>query len=1101
MIDAADRRPDPAPALKGLKSFQRRTVDYAFRRLYLDEDSTQRFLVADEVGLGKTLVARGVIARAVEHLWDRVDRIDIIYVCSNADIARQNINRLRLSAGHDFARATRATLLPIQLQDMARRRVNYVSMTPGTSLEPSGGTGIAEERALLLAMLRDHWGLPEKPSTNVFRCGVSAKRFEERMRDWLPRQRIDPELHGMFLDDLDALAERERNKDTLDLKNRLMRLCDALPRRDSRLDAAEHEERRAVVGMLRAALGQTCIKALRPDLVILDEFQRFKHLLNPENEEAELARSLLEYADERNGRSEAVRVLLLSATPYKMYTVAHEDQSGDDHYADFVSTYEFLVRHDVTQVSALRGLLKEYRATIMKLGDGEFERLRQLKGDLETRLRRVIARTERLAVTQDRSGMLRECPSPELNLRKSEIRHYVAASRVASLMGHGDIVEYWKSAPYLFNFMDNYELKKRLRKQLAGGNGAVTEMLGNGTSCLLNWSDVQSYKQVDPANARLRSIMADTLDRGLWKLLWLPPSQPYYKLRGVFGEADALSITKRLIFSAWKVVPKVVAAILSHEAERRAMELAHREPDGSIGILNTADGRKKITALLRFGRANERLTGMPVLGLIYPSFAMARLLDPAALSFMNMRDRSAADLLGYARFRLQTQFDAIVKRWSSGSEVDEAWYWAAPILLDLAENRRASARFWNTARLSQNWSAEDDRDHADGAGEAESAWASHVDYARELFERASRDELPLGMPPPDLMEVLAEALFGSPAVVALRAIVRVTDPADLLDPNVRLAAGRVAWRFRNLFNLPEVISLIRGINREEPYWRRVVEYGVSGCLQAVLDEYVHVLHESLGVGSSSDVDAASEVADAITRAMGLRAAGVGVDEIGTTDARSQLHIEPRRMRSRFAARFGQDGSEADGEVNRAEQVRAAFNSPFWPFVLATTSVGQEGLDFHHYCHAVVHWNLPSNPVDLEQREGRVHRFKGHAIRKNIALRHGAPLAEHLQDPWKAAFERAAASQKDEANELVPFWVFPIEGGACVERYVPILPLSRDADRLIALRHTLAIYRMVFGQPRQDELVRYLRAHVPSDLVEQCIGELRVDLEPRKTVME
>ncbi len=51
--------------------------------------------------------------------------------------------------------------------------------------------------------------------------------------------------------------------------------------------------------------------------------------------------------------------------------------------------------------------------------------------------------------------------------------------------------------------------------------------------------------------------------------------------------------------------------------------------------------------------------------------------------------------------------------------------------------------------------------------------------------------------------------------------------------------------------------------------------------------------------------------------------------------------------------------------------------------LATTSVGQEGLDFHLYSHAILHWNLPSNPVDLEQREGRVHRFKGHAVRKNL----------------------------------------------------------------------------------------------------------------------
>ncbi len=35
-------------------------------------------------------------------------------------------------------------------------------------------------------------------------------------------------------------------------------------------------------------------------------------------------------------------------------------------------------------------------------------------------------------------------------------------------------------------------------------------------------------------------------------------------------------------------------------------------------------------------------------------------------------------------------------------------------------------------------------------------------------------------------------------------------------------------------------------------------------------------------------------------------------------------------------------------------------------------------------HSIVHWNLPSNPVDLEQREGRIHRYKGHALRKNIA---------------------------------------------------------------------------------------------------------------------
>ena len=63
----------------------------------------------------------------------------------------------------------------------------------------------------------------------------------------------------------------------------------------------------------------------------------------------------------------------------------------------------------------------------------------------------------------------------------------------------------------------------------------------------------------------------------------------------------------------------------------------------------------------------------------------------------------------------------------------------------------------------------------------------------------------------------------------------------------------------------------------------------------------------------------------------------------------------------FALRFGHLRAENDENISE-DMVRAAFNSPFRPFLLTSTSIGQEGLDFHPWCHRLVHWNLPGNPV-------------------------------------------------------------------------------------------------------------------------------------------
>ena len=137
----------------------------------------------------------------------------------------------------------------------------------------------------------------------------------------------------------------------------------------------------------------------------------------------------------------------------------------------------------------------------------------------------------------------------------------------------------------------------------------------------------------------------------------------------------------------------------------------------------------------------------------------------------------------------------------------------------------------------------------------------------------------------------------------------------------------------------------------------------------------------------------------------------------------------------------------------------------------------------------VHWNLPGNPVDLEQREGRVHRYKGHAVRKNVAADHGhAAVNGAGTDPWEALFQSAQASDSGSSN-IKPFWIYTRPEGAVIERYVPALPLSREAQQYRRLLRTVGAYRLVIGQPRQDDLVRYVGGDV---------DWLRIDLTPPRS---
>ena len=95
------------------------------------------------------------------------------------------------------------------------------------------------------------------------------------------------------------------------------------------------------------------------------------------------------------------------------------------------------------------------------------------KTAVEEALRHVMVRTERLAVTEDRNGMLSEVAPKNLHLRSSDLKSYVGLARVAKALEHHDVVEYWKSAPHILNFMDEYKLPYSLTNSASSSHAGT----------------------------------------------------------------------------------------------------------------------------------------------------------------------------------------------------------------------------------------------------------------------------------------------------------------------------------------------------------------------------------------------------------------------------------------------------------------------------------------------------------------------------------------------------------------------------------------------------------------------------------------------------
>jgi hypothetical protein len=1083
-------KPDVSLALSRLKDFQRRTADYVFKRLY--EEGAKRFLIADEVGLGKTLVARGVVARAIDHLWpdlDRLRRIDVVYICSNGDIVRQNVNRLNVfdqrvedEKNRNQKFANRLTLLPIYLKDLDKRSLNFIALTPGTSFSKGSSGGIADERELIYHMLRDAWGFGnEIAPMNILQYGVQNwKAWRERLRKFDTSQ-INPGIQKDFQNSL------KKHRDLLPRFNELKKRFRIIRKTNSYYPEEDRELQRNFIGDIRRILAKACVEKLEPDIIILDEFQRFRYLLEGNSEASELAQALFEYPD--------AKIILLSATPFKPYTCYHEGEV-ESHYEDFLKTLGSLFDSD-EETELCKQDLARFGEALHRIGREENDGFLDLKNSLERQLRKVMVRTDRLSIEADRNGMLEDIHGVDEKMAPGDLLKFSVLDSVAQTLQVGDPLEYWKSAPYILNTMDRggYAIKKQLLNAVSEEkvhDRQLVDALGFGRDTLLSWKKIEAYQKVDPGNARMRTLMSETVDKGTWQLLWIPPSLPYYRVTaGPYAQPDVQNFSKTLVFSSWKIVPKVIAMLTSYEAER---QMAGRSMNTSDPYAkNYSKEYSKKGSLLTFPLTEGQPERMNNMVLFYPCLTLATRIDPLQTAIELIADENTPyfkQVEKVIKLQLKDLIEPIIQKYKKRSEKDRSWYWAALALLDREYNHRPV----------QTWLEYND----DGLSWRKMINPAYVERFNSMFENPPE----LGAPPDDLYDVLTAIALASPAVATLRSFLRVVDQRSDSDFWVSIL-GSAAWAafgFQTLFNLPGATAMLRGLHslKGSRYWQTVLNYCAHGNLQSVLDEYTHILVEALGLMDKPANFVVEALSDEINDAVAIQTVNLELDEIKANRRTRRISLTDHSMRCRFALRFGDGRGEASSGDQKAEtrreQVRQAFNSPFWPFVLASTSIGQEGLDFHQYCLNVFHWNLPGNPVDLEQREGRVHRYKGHAIRFNIAQRYPLhTLVGKLNgsgDPWTVLFEMAQDDAKEAGypDELVPFWVFP-EGQHKIRRHTPVYPFSKDAERIDILKNGLVTYRMVLGQPRQEDLVNFLQERFNEGLDINELLKYRIDLSP------
>lgn len=1021
-----------------LKDFQKKTVE---RIDYLFRNGQHRVLVADEVGLGKTLIARGTIVKtSLLRKQEGDDLFRVAYICSNAGIAGQNIQKLKVSttAHVESISDTRLSMLHLKLAQQKHDKklsddfIQLIPLTPATSFHMTNSGGTVGERALMFAILSRTLESEYEESLERFLIYIGKKSWISWAKAWYENKVKECEEQSKCEYPRSVIEKVKAYSYNNKLITELLK--EHIVNRQNNQSQYRDVD---VLNVLRTMFAEIGAEGLKPDLVIMDEFQRFKFLLNENSKEE----SEINIIAKRFLGGNETRTLLLSATPYKLYSTLDEIDSEhiDEHCHEFMQVMDFLLRD---KSESFHEIWHDYSVSLQELHLGKSSVI-QIKDKAENAMYEGVCRTERISAMNTGDYIDDSSKNEYLKVTDLDIKSYLEICKLLKNIEEPYTIpiDYIKSCPYILSFMRHYKIKKNIQKYFSDNPDKIH--MAKSDLLWISSKKVNNYEKLKSTNARLECLNKIAFENDAEMYLWIPPSKPYYKLQGAYKNSNNFS--KTLVFSAWEMVPRMIGFMISYEAERRLVEKL-RKQSKDIDRKNLRYNAKKRYPYPRlvFALKGNEPQRMSLFTLLYPSKALADMYNP--IEDMNKKI-ALADIEEQISNKIKEKLTTLENLQGSNIE-DSKWYYLAPMLMD---GKDYALSWLDKFEISVKNTNEE------SSKKGNKQILAHISKLREMLKS---NTLELGKMPSNLISTLTDMALGAFATCIYRANGGNGDYASDL--------SRV---FISYFNSSEATAIVQLSAQKDKHaddnthWQDVLLYCKNGCFQSVIDEYFHLIKECVGF-SFDDAGKLDAVQNIMLESLNLHTAVCTVD---TYDS-FKNGAEGEKKRAHYAIGFFNDG-EDQKQVDRKNSIRGAFNSPLRPFVLASTSIGQEGLDFHNYCRRVMHWNLPSNPIDLEQREGRVNRFKCLAIRQNIAKKYGN--IDFKNDIWSEMFMAAENEKKQGQSDLIPYWCLGEDQEIKIERIVPMYPFSKDMLSYDRLMKILSLYRLTLGQARQQELLEYI----------------------------